>query len=284
MRIGSRSLLNLVLLALTVVAGGFLYFKPQADPPETFPLVPVAPETVRRIEIERSSGMRASLERVDTGWRMRAPLDARLDDVAVARLLDLARARSSTRLPAADLARFELDRPWARIRFDGHQIGLGMSNPVTSELYALSSEHVHTLPARLAANVPADVSKLLSHRLLGPDEHPVAFRLPRFALVQENGSWRLEPHAGTPSQDDLVRWVDHWRLAMSLVTQPQTDAPVRELLEIDLRDGRTLALRITALTPDLVVRRDDEKLEYHFPARMASVLLAPPGAPANEKP
>jgi hypothetical protein len=111
----------------------------------------------------------------------------------------------------------------------------------------------------------------------------VAFRLPRFALVQENGSWRLQPAAGTPSQDDLVRWVDHWRLASSIITQPQTDAPVRQSLEIELRDGRKLALRITALTPDLVVRRDDEKLEYHFPARMAAVLLAPPGAATNDK-
>jgi hypothetical protein len=187
-------------------------------------------------------------------------------------------------MPADELARFELDDPWARVRFDAHVLELGVSNALTQELYVRSGEHVYVVPARLAAHVPADPSKLMAHRLFGPQEQPVAFRLERFRMREEAGRWHLEPSAAELSQDDLLRWADHWRLASSIITQPQTATPARSTIEIDLRGGRTVALGVIATLPDLVLRREDERLDYHFPARLAAVLLSPPGAAADRKP
>jgi hypothetical protein len=124
----------------------------------------------------------------------------------------------------------------------------------------------------------------MAHRLFGPQEQPAAFRLERFGVREEAGHWRVDPAPADVSQDDLLRWVDQWRLASSILTQPQTSAPVRTRLEIDLRGGCTVTLGVIATTPDLVLRREDERLDYHFPARLAAVLLAPPGSAAERKP
>jgi hypothetical protein len=283
-RPSSRAVLNIVLLALVAAVGAYIYFKPGDSAQPGQALIPGALEDVARIEIERASGMRIALARTDGQWRMQAPVSARLDEIALARVLELARARSEQRMPAAELGRFELDRPWARVRFDQHGLEFGMSNALTHELYVKSGEEVVTVPARLAANIPADASKLIAHRLFGPQEQPAAFRLERFGVREEAGHWHVEPGPADLSQDDLLRWVDHWRLASSILTQPQTSAPVKHRLEIDLRGGGTVALGVIATTPDLVLRREDERLDYHVPARLAAVLLAPPGSTAQFKP
>jgi hypothetical protein len=228
--------------------------------------------------------MRVVLDREGGPWRMQAPVAGRLEPMALARVLDIGRAQARERMPASDLGRFELDRPWARVRFDGHAIEFGMSNSLTQELYVRSGEHVYTLPVRYAGNVPGDASKLLAHRLFGPDENPVAFRLERFSVRAAEGRWRLEPAREAASQDDLLRWVDQWRLASSIITQPRTQARARGTVQIDLRDGRTVTLSVIGATPDLVLRREDEGLEYHFASRLAGVLLAPPDAAGSRKP
>ena len=284
MRTNSRSLLNIALLVLVAVAGAVLYFKPEPEPVERYAILPNALEDVRRIELERARGMRITLTRESGQWRMQAPVPGRLEAIVLARVLDIGRARTTQRMPASDLGRFELDEPWARVRFDSHVIEFGMTNPLTRELYVKSGEHVYALPARYSANIPGDASKLLAHRLFGPGEQAVAFRLERFSVREENGRWRLDPDGDGVSQDDLLRWVDHWRLASSIITQSQTDAPARGSIEVDLRDGRTIRFRIAATTPDLVLRREDERLDYHFPSRLAGVLLASPAALANRKP
>ena len=283
MRIKPRSLVNFGLLVLVAIAAGVLAWKRDPAPQAGFALLPAALEKVQRIELERSSGMRVVLARVDGHWRMQVPAAARLDDVALARVLELGRVQWTQRLPATDLGRFDLDEPWARIRFDTHSIEFGMSNALTQELYARSGDSVYVLPARYAAHIPGEASKLIAHRLFAADEQPVAFRLERFSVRAEEGHWRLAPEDGGLSQDDLLRWVDQWRLASSIITQPQTGAPARASIPVELRDGRAIKLQIIALTPDFVVRRDDEQLEYHFPSRLAQLLLAPPAAAGESK-
>ena len=278
MRANPRSLINIALLVLVAVAGALLYFRPQPEPDATYALLPAPLEDVRRIELERTNGMRIVLARENGQWRMQAPVPGRLEDIALARVLEIGRVRATQRMPATELERFELDKPWGRLRFDDHAIELGMSNPLTEELYVRSGEHVYALPARYAGSIPADASKLLAHRLFGRDEQPVAFRLERFSVRSQDGRWQLEPDGDGASQDDLLRWVDHWRLASSIITQPQTDARARAAIEVDLRDGRTIRFHVTATTPDFVLRREDERLEYHFPSRLAGVLLAAPDA------
>jgi hypothetical protein len=100
---------------------------------------------------------------------------------------------------------------------------------------------------------------------------------------RHDGRWQLQPEPAAVSQDDLARWVDHWRLASSIATQPATAASVPQTVDIELEGGGRLGVEVLARKPYLVLRRADEGLAYHFPARLGEVLLAPPDAAASEK-
>ena len=284
----SRTALNLGAAAVAVALGTFLYFSPPRDqlaPHELFSLVAQKAEDLSRIEIERRGQKAIVLERAERQWRMIAPRAARLDEVQLSRVLDVARFRATQRMPADDLARFELDKPWAQIRFDGHAVDFGTTNSVTQELYLRSGENVYAVPSRLAAAIPGNVTKLLAHRLFAPDEEPIAFELKNFSVRHDGTRWLLAPADPSLSQDDLVRWVDRWRLASSVTTQPDSKVRRTESIRIELRGSRprTIVLSILERTPDLVLLRDDESLQYHFPASYVAMLLAAPNA-ANVKP
>ncbi len=280
----ARSLINIVLLVAVAAAGLALFLKPKPVAEERYRLMPAHTAEANHIEIVRGSQAPIVLVRTGKEWRMRAPVSARLDDTSLARLLELARVEVANRLSATDLGRYELDKPWGSVRFGDHVIEFGMTNALTHELYARSGEHVYALPARFAGAIPGSAAKLLAHRMFAGDEAPTAFRLERFAVVHDGVRWQLEPPDPGLSQDDLVRWVDQWRLASSTTTQPGITPAGRDKVTVQLNGGREIAFSVLARTPDLVLRREDEGLDYHFPARMASLLLAAPNAPAAVKP
>ena len=278
----ARTALNIGVAAVTSALAAFLYFFAARDEGVSqgqFALIPQRAENVTRIEIERRGQQAIVLERGDQQWRMTAPRAARLDEVQLSRVLDVARFRAMQRMAADDVARFELDRPWAQIRFDRYTVEFGTTNALTQELYLRSGEHVYAVPSRLAAAVPANAAKLLAHRLFAPDEHPVAFELKNFSLRHDGVRWVLDPHDPGLSQDDLIRWVERWRIASSVATEPARPAPHAESVKIALRGERTVVLGVLARAPDLVLVRNDELLQYHLPTHAASLLDAPNASP-----
>jgi hypothetical protein len=277
----ARALVNVGLVVAVAAAAAVLYFKPQQAPQDSFPVVPVPLEQLQRIEITRSRSAPIVLERSAHVWKMKAPVEARVDEIAMGRVLDIARLRASNPLSVDNLSRFELDKPWAKMRFDQHAVEFGMTNGLTQELYLRSGNHVYAVPARMAAAVVAGPAKLLAHQLFGPDEKPVAFRLERFALRHDGTRWQLDPDDPGLSQDDLLRWVEQWRLAGSVVTQPRSSSPSAEKIMVELRDARVITFSVSARVPDLILQREDEALEYHLPARLAAVLLKSPSATAK---
>ena len=278
----SRTALNIGAAVIALALGAFLYFFPSRDRPDPkalFALVPERIEDLSRIEIERRGQKAIVLERSDRQWRMTTPHAARLDEIQLARILDVARFRGMQRMGADDLGRFELDKPWAQIRFTGPAVDFGTTNSVTQELYLRSGEHVYAVPSRLAAAVSGNAAKLLAHRLFAADEQPVSFELKKFSVRHDGVRWLLTPPDPSLSQDDFIRWVDRWRLASSVVTQPAGSKKQRgESIRIELRDARTIVLGIHERSPDLVLLREDELLQYHFAASQAAALLAAPNA------
>jgi len=276
----ARALLNLGLAAAVFAAAAAVYLQSRPRTEEGHAIVPVPIETLSRIEIRRTQQPVIVLERAESGWRMTAPLAARVDEVALGRVLDLARFRAQTRLTAGDRARFELDQPWASIRYGEHRVEFGATSTLTQELYLASGEHVYAVPARLAAAIPAVPAKLLAHRLLGADEIPRSVRTARFAVVHDGNRWRLDPADPGLSQDDLVRWIELWKFAGSTLTQPATGTSTEESIAVVLRDGRTINFGVAQRIPDLVLVRSDEALAYHLPVKVGETLLAAPNSPA----
>jgi uncharacterized protein DUF4340 len=267
-----------LLAAAVAILGIYVYFKPARGPAQ-YSLSALKVQEIRSIRVERpGDAAPLLLERRPDGWYVASPFAARADALRAHQVLAIAEAKSSHRLPAAELARFELDRPVAWVTLGGQTFSFGLVNAVTQEQYVLSGDFVYTVHPRYGAALPARPADAANRQLFAADEVPVRIELKEFTVEQRNGKWTLAPGAGTVSQEEFMRWVDEWHLASALRVEPWTRGkPVAEI-RVRLKNGGNLTLGVLARQPELVLVRTDEKMQYHLRAEAAKRLFSPPAA------
>lgn len=271
-------LTNAALLVAVAALAAFVAYNPRGESPDDYRLSRLQANAVRHVRLERKGDPAIALERKEDGWFIVAPLAARADPFQVDRLLAILGATAAHRFPAQDLARFNLDQPFARVTVDGEHLSYGAINAVTQEQYVLAGGSVYALPARYGAMLPANLSQLIGKQLLNSTESPVQFQFRDFTIVRDAGGWRVSPARGDLSQDDIHRWVDAWRHAAALRAEPYADGEAVDTIRVELQNGKQLTLDVLQTAPEVVIGRRDVKLRYHFAARAAKRLLTPPGA------
>jgi hypothetical protein len=276
--------LNALLAAVVAALGAWVYFTPAKDAPVEHPLSALKPAEARSIHIERPGAAPTSLEKKAGAWLMTAPFAARGDESRVQRLLEILEAKSAHRLAAADLARFELDQPRARVTIGGQAFSFGMVSPMTREQYVLTDGAVYAISPRYGSALPARAAELANRQLFGAGESPVRMEFKTFTVEQRDGKWRQTPDASDLSQDDFVRWVDEWRNATALRAGPGAATRSRDEIKVQLKNAGGFTLGVLSREPELVLLRADEKLQYHFRAEAAKRLLSPPGAEQPKNP
>lgn len=270
--------LNAVLAAAAVALVAFLYLRPAREAGIEHPLSALKPQDALSLRVERTGAVPVVLEKKQDAWFVTSPFTARADEGRVQQLLAIVQARSSHRLPADDRSRFGLEPPQARIVVDGQAFSFGLVNELTREQYVLSGDAVYPVHPRYGMALPVTAADAASRQLFAPGEIPVRIESKHFTVAQQDGKWVLTPDAGDLSQDDLIRWVDEWRLASALRVEPRAAAKAREEIKILMKNGSALTIGVVARAPELVLARSDEKLQYSFRAELATRLLSPPTA------
>lgn len=272
----SRILLNLALAALVAALALVIWLKPKPMAQMEFKLSTLASASINRITIERPGQPAIVLQRNPAGWRLSAPFQARAEATAVGRLLEILAATSLQRFPATDLGRFQLDPPLLRLTLNEQEFSFGTQNTLTGEVYVATNGGVHPVaPSYLAhaLKMPADFA---ARAFLAEEEKLAGFEFADLKLSQGNdGKWSASPARPDLSQDDINRWADEWRHASSLVTQPYDGTLPQESFTLRLGDGKLIPCKILRHEPELVLLREDEKLQYHFPTGIGKRLLQP---------
>ncbi len=276
-------LLNAALLAAVAALAAFIYLKPSQDKSGIFPLSVLKADAITKLRLERAARPPVVLEKTGGQWFITAPIAARADTLQVQSMLAILDTGAPSRLAATDLARFDLDRPVARLTLDAQTFSFGMINTVAREQYVMTGNAVYPVALRFGAALPYDVTQLISKQLFSDGEVPVAFELGNFVIKRIEGKWiKTSSDDANPaaalSQDDLHRWVDNWRLASAVRVTPHTTSRALDKIRIKLEDGAELTLGVIQREPELVLLRSDLGLQYSFFADAAKRLLAPPAA------
>ena len=162
---------------------------------------------LRRPEAARIDPRRASRDGAHRAREARrgmvpdvAPRRARRRRCRSQRLLAIAEARSPARLAATDLARFELERPAARLTIDAQSFDFGIVNEVSREQYVLTGDTVYTRKSALrrgaARRVPATSSP---GSCSGTNEVPARIELDTSSPSRsEDGKWVLDAGGRRP--------------------------------------------------------------------------------------
>jgi hypothetical protein len=270
--------LNVSLLLGVALAGLFVYLRPPAQAPGEHAVSGLAPASAASVRIERPGIDTVVLEKKDGTWFLAAPFSARADEFMVQRLLAILGARTAYRFAGADLARFGLDKPSARLVIDGQSFDFGLVNEISHEQYVRTGDAVYALSARFGLALPARAEALASRRLFAPGEKLARISPPGFSVARSGERWVLEPRAPDWSQDDINRWVEEWQAAYASRIEPQRQGEASESVRIELANGEKLAMGVLGRKPELVLLRPEQRLQYYFPAEVGKRLLFPPGA------
>jgi hypothetical protein len=226
------------------------------------------------IEIARDGEPTLLLERLDSGWRMRAPWDLDADPERVAALLEIRHAPLLRSVPeqAAALDELGLEPVRLRLRLDTTDIAVGGTDPITQARYLASDGLVHLIPDHFY------------HRLITPPLDYVARTLfPRAAALN---------HAtlnGASLSSETLR-----RIATLSAErlEPMTGMPEGDILELRTTDGDRIPYQISAdgrrwTRPDLELRyvlSEATRLERAAPDDPSAMATSIPVAPQTNSP
>ena len=289
----NRWLLNLALLAFIVALALLVKYQPGKRVEEKDhsgpPLTAMAADDIQRIRLERPQQEAVVLVRDGVEWRLQAPIKARADRFRVDGLLQLAGVRTEGKVPADDLKKFGLDRPLATVWLNDAEIRFGSMHALQDLQYVWFNGEVALIPAGSARAIGARLEDFFSTALLEKYRKPVGFSLPGFKVVLDAGSWKRVPAIAELSGDRINGFVEEWRHARALnVTRHKPQQSLGKVTIDYIEEGgdsakppapgkqpptQRLELDILMRTPEFILHRKDEGLDYHFPPDTGTRLL-----------
>jgi hypothetical protein len=279
-----RWLINIVLVATVLILAALVLFRPGIEKPaQKDRISTIADSEISRMIIEVARTAPIVLERKDENtWYMQKPRPGRTNPFLVSGALRVIRAQSEHRLPddaMTNLARYGLAAPRAKVRFDKHILLFGDTNPVNNQQYVLFDNTVHMIDHRYMMAVARNHTDFLSKQLVESGRRPVKLTLPGLTLGLANGSWRATPAPATLPADRVKQLVDDWQHAQALFVKPyekkRAESWVTMKFALKEKGGKDTSLRIGILStsPELVLYRPDEGLQYHFPQDLKKRLF-----------
>ena len=276
----NRWFLNIALAALIAALVLLAIYKPGTKPgPTGTPLTSLTAPDIQRIRLLRPQQPPMVLEKNAETWRLTGPRAARANEARLNELVQLAATPVPTRFSVAptELVKYGLDNSLATLFLNEHEIRFGGMHPLENQIYVWHDGQVALLPVAVLRAVSAPFNDFLNAGLLEENTKPLAFRFPSFSLKQnEQGAWVRSPELKELASDAINRFVNEWRYARALSVAPYSGKPVKERVTITIADAdktRTLELGVLTHTPEFIVYRKDENLEYHFPADIGTRLM-----------
>lgn len=268
----SRWLTNLLLLAVVLAAAAALFWPREPGPASGLALSALTPQTITQIRIEPTGRAAVVLQKRGDAWFMNEPYAARADLNRVQGLLSLSQARSEKKFAATDLARFELDKPLARVTLNQQLFTFGGVHPLNQLLYVQTGDAVYLVSPVYFSDVAKRTEDYLSKQLLPETAQPIGFASDKVKWQRIDGQWQRTPAKAEITQNDANRHADIWRQALASEVSAQ-GGKAQGQIELTLADGKRIHFDILQRAPELVLWRADEKLAYRFGQETSKQLL-----------
>jgi hypothetical protein len=292
----SRWLLNLALLFLVAGLALFVYLRPKpvtSTSEQSYPVAAMDVGQVTKVSIEVPAKKPVVFEKKQGQWMMLEPFQGRANAVEVGQIIAVAIASSPEKFPADDPARFGLDHPQLTVHLNDQEFSFGMYNPVGGDQYVGHGNAIYTLPTSYSQNAAIQPLELLDKHPLAQDETIVGFDLSALEQwqsshlnldLQADGNWKVSAASAKPDQKEIKDWFEGWQwenFVATSVEPAQPDHTPHPFLIVKLQGGKKVKLIKMQESPELLLVREDNQMEYHFPQDFGFTAL---NTPAGFKP
>lgn len=279
MQFNKRNRLNLALVVIVVILATLSHFRPGAKhPAPKQPLIQQTAAQITDIRIELPGQKPTVLTRGNRGWQMTAPLAMPADSNMVRTLLDYLDAESQDSFPAAgaDLAKYGLNKPVAKLMLNGVEYDFGGLQPVDNLQYVLAGDRIHLINGALFYRIAHDAYWWVDKGLLPLGAHITAMQLPQTTLTMDkHGAWQLSPADASVSADAIQKLLDAWQQELAISVAPiGKDAPEGEVSLSIANDPKPLRFAILKDPDFLVLARPDLGLQYELDSSLRDTLLS----------
>lgn len=279
--------LNLIMLATIVGLVAFLYFRPQSQNAQEYPIATHSMEAVQNLRIIRHKN-EIVLKRSNDRWDMTEPVQVRGDENKINEVLKILTASSYQRFPLTDLGRFSLNQPNIQLYIDNKYFGFGGFAPTTNQQYVATDDYVYLVSPRYAMTLPVSATDLISPLLIAPHAIPTQFKLNHLTIESQNGHWQriAQNSEETLNEKAMKHWIQLWRtLRASALTLNQkfgTDFIETDFIHIRLQDAQEINLKVLQNETELVLLLVSEGIGYHFPIDVGRQFLDPHALISNQ--
>ena len=277
----SRLLLNVALLAALLGLALYAYYRPTDSGEPEIRITPLSRNQIERVRLERRGTLDTEIEKRNGNWHMLRPYQTRVEQLQIDRLLDISSATASEQLANENLSRYGLDPASIIVTLNDQSFTFGNINEITNEQYLGTGDSVYLVRTYFGYGIPINATKLVSHKLLGSDETPVAFDFGHWQVVKgDNGGWSMQGKTA-PNSDDVLsadtlnQWIAEWHLASSLSVTPNEGPARGERIVIQFSNGNSAEIRVLSRDPDVQLLRVGENMRYQFGAGAGGRLLDP---------
>jgi hypothetical protein len=273
-----RWLLNLSLLGVIAVLAVIALWRPGIQQPAAIPpLTTIKATQIKHISISRTRTAGIELQRDGDSWKMLRPVPGRTNPFVVSDVLRILAAKNQQSLAAeatGNLSHYGLDNPRGTLQLDQLKILFGDSHPVSNLQYILVQDRVAMINSAYFRATTRRYTDYLSKRLIEKDRKPIALSLPGVRVSLEKGTWQVYPAQKDLSADRIKQLVDQWRYAQALSVKKYDNSRILDWVRLSFDNEKTrLRIGILSRSPELVLYRPDEKLQYHFPKDVGKRLF-----------
>ena len=222
------------------------------------------------------------------GWRLlNGNQELPASEFQIQSLLRLSKATTTTSYPAntLNLEELGLEPPQATVNIEGVKFRLGTTEPLANRRYILVDDTVYLIEDQYQHLINADWSNFVSRQLLPAGSTITALRLPDMEVhLSADGTWEVTPADAGVNADAIQQLVENWQLAGALYVRRYDGRDSGDNISIRTRDNPDgITLRVLARSPELILARPDQGIEYHLSGDMGDGLLSPgePGEAAD---
>lgn len=277
----SRNLINLALSCLAGLLILIIIYRPGIAPePASQALTALTGDGITRIQVTRTSRDPLLFTRHANNWVLAGSNELPASSFQINSLLGILQARPARSYPAdsLDLETIGLNPPQATLVLDETRLEIGLTDALDNMRYVLTGDTVFLVADKYQHLINADWSSFVERKLLPGNSKLTRLQLPDLDLsLTAAGAWQLSPADPAISADTLAELVSNWEHATAYYVRRYQGTASGETITLEFSNAAApLTLHIVARTPELILARADQDIQYHLQGRMEQVLLGIP--------